>query len=211
MKKKFKLFASLASLCVAVALLVFGVYAASKVTYTLNNTVTYKFENAFVKVTRVVEKAKAASVAAPITSDAAKELTDSDFEASGIANLEFQTYNANATAWADPSATGLTWDGTKNDASETVNFDLNASYVYRVTITITTPATNGVGLTVAIPASTQTNVYRETGANAYVTEATLAKGAEAKIVYYVGLIDATKSVGENVTLGSGVTVTVNQK
>lgn len=205
MKKKFKLFASLASLCVAVALLVFGVYAASQVTYTLNNTVTYTFESAFVKVKRVVEKSTAAT-AAPVASSAAKDQT---FEASGIADLEFQTYNANATAWADPTGTGLTY--AEGKASETVNFDLNAAYVYRVTITITTPATNGVDLTVTIPESTLPNVYRVTGQNDYATKTTLAKTGTATIVYYVGLEDATQSVGTEKSVGAGVTIVVDQK
>ncbi len=41
MKKKVKLFASIASLCLAVALMAFGVYAATSVTYNVTSTVTF--------------------------------------------------------------------------------------------------------------------------------------------------------------------------
>ncbi len=41
MKRKVKLFASIASLCLAVALMAFGVYAATQVTYQVKSTVTY--------------------------------------------------------------------------------------------------------------------------------------------------------------------------
>ncbi len=41
MKRKFKLFATVASLCLSVALMAFGVYAASTVTYTVNGSVTF--------------------------------------------------------------------------------------------------------------------------------------------------------------------------
>jgi len=41
MKRKFKLFATLASLCLSVALMAFGVYAATNVTYSVSSTVTF--------------------------------------------------------------------------------------------------------------------------------------------------------------------------
>ena len=41
MKRKFKLFATVASLCLSVALMAFGVYAASTVTYTVTGSVTF--------------------------------------------------------------------------------------------------------------------------------------------------------------------------
>ena len=41
MKRKFKLFATVASLCLSVALMAFGVYAASSVEYTVNGSVSY--------------------------------------------------------------------------------------------------------------------------------------------------------------------------
>ena len=42
MKRKTKLFASIASLCLAVALMAFGVYAATSVTYKVTGTVTFE-------------------------------------------------------------------------------------------------------------------------------------------------------------------------
>lgn len=50
MKKKLKLFASLASLCLSLAVLCFGVYAAIKVDYSLSGSVNYNVDNVFVKV-----------------------------------------------------------------------------------------------------------------------------------------------------------------
>ena len=41
MKRKFKLFATLASLCLSVALMAFGVYAATHVTYNVTSTVSF--------------------------------------------------------------------------------------------------------------------------------------------------------------------------
>ncbi len=41
MKRKFRLFATVASLCLSVALMAFGVYAATEVTYTVTGSVTF--------------------------------------------------------------------------------------------------------------------------------------------------------------------------
>ncbi len=41
MKRKFKLFATVASLCLSVALMAFGVYAATQVTYTVSGNVSF--------------------------------------------------------------------------------------------------------------------------------------------------------------------------
>ena len=51
MKKKFKLFTTLFSFCFTLAVLCVGVYAATSVDYTVNGTVSYEVEDAFVEVT----------------------------------------------------------------------------------------------------------------------------------------------------------------
>lgn len=62
MKRKFKLITSVASLCLAVALMAFGVYAASKPTVTINGTVSFSAEKVMADVT--VTKGSAADEAA---------------------------------------------------------------------------------------------------------------------------------------------------
>lgn len=52
--KKFKLLASIASMCLAIAVLCFGVFAASSVTYTISGTITYDVSDVFVNVTTAV-------------------------------------------------------------------------------------------------------------------------------------------------------------
>lgn len=49
--KKFKIISSCASLLLMVALLVFGVYAATSVSFGVSSTVSFKCENVFIKVT----------------------------------------------------------------------------------------------------------------------------------------------------------------
>lgn len=56
MKRKFKLITSVASLCLAIALMAFGVYAASAPKLTVSGTVTFNAENVYATVT--IQKGK---------------------------------------------------------------------------------------------------------------------------------------------------------
>ena len=51
MKKKVKLFTTIASLCLAVALMAFGVYAATSVSFTISSKVSFTVSDVFVNVT----------------------------------------------------------------------------------------------------------------------------------------------------------------
>lgn len=48
--KKFKLFASIASMCMALAVLCFGVYSAQNVTYTIGGSISYEVTDVFVEI-----------------------------------------------------------------------------------------------------------------------------------------------------------------
>ena len=50
MRKKLKLLASLATFCLALCVLCFGVFAAIKVTYTISGTISYEVKDAYAKV-----------------------------------------------------------------------------------------------------------------------------------------------------------------
>ena len=55
MKKKMKLFSTIASLCLAVALMAFGVYAATTVNYTVGGTVSYTMNDVLVTVSTTMQ------------------------------------------------------------------------------------------------------------------------------------------------------------
>lgn len=60
MKRKFKLITSVASLCLAIALMAFGVYAASAPKLTVSGTVSFNAENVYATVT--IQKGKGATL-----------------------------------------------------------------------------------------------------------------------------------------------------
>lgn len=57
MNRKFKLFFSLASLCLSVAMLCFGVYSAMSVSYTVNGSVSYEVKDVFVNINTRIYRA----------------------------------------------------------------------------------------------------------------------------------------------------------
>lgn len=56
MKKRFKLFTTVAAMCLSLALLAFGVFAAVTVNYSLSGKISYDVEDAYVVVTTSIKK-----------------------------------------------------------------------------------------------------------------------------------------------------------
>lgn len=78
MKRKFKLFATIASLCLCLALMAFGVYAATNVKYTASGSVSFQVNDVFVTVTNNMVKKIGAEAEAPVAStvESAKSYTE---------------------------------------------------------------------------------------------------------------------------------------
>lgn len=108
MKRKFKLITSVASLCIAIALMAFGVYAASAPKLTVSGTVSFGANNVYATV--ALQKGTGASLEGISLSDVA--VTNNKWEA--------------GTSESDPQATA--------DVTATLN-DTETAYKYVVTIT----------------------------------------------------------------------------
>lgn len=189
MKKKFKLIASLASLCVAVALLVFGVYAAATVTYSSTISVSYTFSDALVKVTRRVDTLKTNPSSAVAAASAA---TQTYTEGTAVS---FQTYDG--AVWKDPTApSGMTWSG--STMSDPLELSFNTSFVYRVVITVSSPAANGVNVSAltAPTVATGKNVYVQLASTGNFAEDANIKATAQTYTFYIGIIDATVEVAD---------------
>lgn len=115
MKKKVKLFTTIASLCLAVALMAFGVYAAETATATINGSVTFTASahvNATVKVT---------STKSNFTSTKLKEVTDQ------------VVYDTTANLAEASNASGQFDLGTADDLVPTA---VGTDMVYTYTVTV---------------------------------------------------------------------------
>ena len=194
MSKRAKLLTTMCSLVVALCAFAFGVFAATKITYDMANSVTYHIKDALVKVTRTVEYLTPTELNIPST----KTTVVSDTTGKTWTNastMTFQTYDENTGVWKDPQVSGdITY--TNNTIADKINANFNNGYVYKVTVKISSIASTGVKVTYTIPETTRNNAYITAG------DCTLTSGqtvtTERYLTYYMGILDLTTSIGTDI-------------
>ena len=187
MKRKFKLFATVASLCLAVALMAFGVYAASKVDYNLNGSVTYEVKDVYVTITTAVDYYTGS--------------TD------GYANAEAVNAVSSDDAWTSVSGVpGVFNNGNQPEAENASGktdylpaFDFNTSTLYRVTVKVVsrnqdkaivvTPTIEAKGVEASQGGGVGSAATNITVVNA--TQSTIEAEGTQDYIFYVALQDAT--------------------
>ena len=155
MKRKFKLFATVASLCLSVALMAFGVYAATTVTYTVSGSVSFS-ANVYCKW----------------------DVTATYGDGSEAATAGTKTFNA-----TDPEGSSDSWSpeeamqfGSETD-HDTIKITVKCTNLGAQAITI------GLGDGLALPAETDLTVVYSDGtvghetASSYTTDYTATVGA----------------------------------
>lgn len=175
MKRKFKLFATIASLCLCLALMAFGVYAASTVKYTASGRVSFEVSDVFVTMTSKLEATVGGAKATDVD-DSHKSYTDTT---SPVDTTEY------------------------SKEFEAVAFKKTGDNIV-LTVTITNDGTNAVNVkfTVTKPESvkglTSDAKFKNAGVEAEYTEAgfTLAKGATAEVALTIKLVDMQYTVGD---------------
>lgn len=205
MKKRFKLILSISSLCLALAILAFGVYAASTVTY--NGTISigsYSFDHALVKVERTVYKLKTQPSAAVSQSDALITGAFASGSWTSVGTSSFQTYSG--TTWANPSANTTTGIGVDTSSGVVVTdsftnaaISFSTSYLWRIEITVSTVNSTGVTPTVTAPKiNTSSNCYvvvgSATAGTTLKSSTKITSSTPVKYVFFVGITDATGAV-----------------
>lgn len=189
MKRRFKLIATIGSLCLAIALMGFGVYAASTVTYNINGTVSYSFADTLVKVTRTVSTVDLN--VPPLETTDLSTLTYTSGE-----SVSFQTYDEN-NKWKDPTVPSgfVSGEWATNAMTEALSFDFNSSYAYKVEVQVETRNTNGITVSYTLPTVTGKNYRVSADAANFTSGDTLLMDDDvATIVFYVALIDQTIEV-----------------
>ena len=206
MKRKFKLFATVASLCLSVALMAFGVYAASTVTYTVSGSVNYEVKHALVTVTTTADYLQvkggeggqewvAQTAGYKTTPPSASDLAESPDVRQYVTGGDAVTDGS----WSSyDSSTGLAKDETSGSARVAVDF--NQSTVWRITINVKTANDSGVNVTLtdgtyAIGGEANFGIV---AAGTYTTATKVDKATieGTNFVFYVYLEDVTLNITE---------------
>ena len=184
MKRKIKVFSAIASLCLAVALMAFGVYAATQVTYTLSGTVEYSASIA-VKAETTVE----------YTANEHRGFTDG---LKTVSTLAYETEYGTHTFQNYDDDTKLPTTGDNYDG---IAVDLGTSSAWRITVVVSTPQTTAK-VQVTEPVLTSYNgddnfIIVASADNA--SKEDVSNGASQTYIYYIYLVDATENVTDSAT------------
>lgn len=178
MKRKFKLFATIASLCLSVALMAFGVYAATNSTYTVTSSVTFTSQ-VHVKWTGAVAGGKISG-----------ETKDTDHETDPTSTAD-QNYTWNL---ADALEFGVA-----DEAERTITYTFTCTNLGKDKIKVTAATTKFFGdANLVATAKSGTDIASATEANAVPAEAVeLNQNDVYTLVIKVVLQDPSLSIGSD--------------
>ncbi len=219
MGRKSKIFLSLASLCLSLMVLCFGVYSAVSVDYTISGSVSYEVDSAFVEIeTRVYS----INLGQPITTDEFSELAS----AINLNVLSFDEFEGILTSEAGqsnyqivkkfPVYNSLTNEGEPNASGIEINYD--NSFVYIILINVKNLSDDNV-IDVAVSndienSQLNSNIYRTPDLSGLTASTNSGKGQNIAMGF--SLADATKNVDDeqfsytlNVTQGEKPQTIVN--
>ena len=203
MKRKFKLFATVASLCLCLALMAFGVYAASSVTYTASGSVKYVVTDVFADFTINVYKASnskgtkratSTDVSTTTWDETAAVFTDTKYSYNNVSG------DATNPGGIDPALKSeIDADGTSTGIQ---SLDFSVSDIYKIVIKVENKGKSG---SINVKANltgfgNDVNAHIKEEGTAYGTEKELVNTSategnkSVEYTYYVYLLDPAKTI-----------------
>ena len=109
MKRKFKLFATVASLCLCFALMAFGVYAAASVSYTIKSSVSFEVADVFADISYTYNTKIGGNVAegTKTTVKTYKNMSNPIAQGGKLLNNEGEALEANEVSLAEAKFTAV--------------------------------------------------------------------------------------------------------
>ena len=151
--KKAKLFASIASICFAFAVLVFGIYAAEQVNYQVNGTLTYEVNDCYVTVETSVYYSPTSYTQQDLYSKM-EVIVDSSSGTSGLTHVPYNNLNYNSyldtSDGANQKQINMVFEGKRNNSPK---------QAYFIVMTVTNIGGRDINIGVNTPISLPNNVY----------------------------------------------------
>ena len=172
--KKLKLFASLATMCLCIAVLCMGIYAAQTVTYTIGGTISYTVEDVFAKINTKVYK-----VSGQQTTSTMKTNVDT-LATTAFSNIDTNTYIEDTTNAIEEYDTT-----SSNTASQTVAITIDNTYMtYYIVINISNLADRAINAQL-----TDSTNYTNLKKASKLVQNGIAKGETKNLVVAFSLAD----------------------
>lgn len=213
--KKFKLLASIASMCLAIAVLCFGVFAASNVTYQISGTISYDVSDVFVNVKTTVysyannlSEADLKTYATAIAAKNAVAATQTDVTVgSGKATFTYVTGKTGDYTYGE-TPSGII-GGTANELTTSTDglklaYSNTAGYSYFIVINVKNLASKSLKITPDNASGTwgaSVNSYHYVSASS----TGIAKDASTNLVIAMSIIDKKVAISSGNTFSLKLT------
>ena len=169
--KKLKLFLSICTLCLSLAVMCIGIYAAQTVTYTISGTISYTVEDVFVEITTKVYKVSEKQDVSTMTTNATALATTS------FSNIDTTTYTLTQELTVFNSSTSITSPSENID----IAYGKNA-YTYYIVINIKN-LTSSKSVSAYIENNTTATTNSNTYTNTYQNNITSTETRNIIIAY----------------------------
>ena len=206
MNRKFKLFFSLASLCLSVAMLCFGVYSAMSVSYTVNGSVSYEVSGVYVNIDTTLYM----STLTTLTGDSSLGSKVSEFEtqlksngSASVSDTANHSYNYEYSSYSEESG----FNAETNPKSDNIPINYGSyiedqtAYAYYIIVKIENIAENKINAVLDLGDTSMLNSYVKPN----MTQTNIDANSTQYFVIGMSLKDAT--IGVNETFNYHITIT----
>ncbi len=205
MNRKFKLFFSLASLCLSVAMLCFGVYSAMSVNYSVSGTVSYEVTDVFAKIDLSVYRSMSTAPigSADNSANASKIQSAEDITSLGFKKLDdfYDSVSSYDPQTGKVESPGQDWTAESYDGLNfiygTPGEQDSSAYAFYIVLDITNYGSETINATVTN--NTESTTANTRFAQTDDVEIEASKGepySTNRIVLGLALEDATQSISD---------------
>ena len=185
MKKRARLFFTIASLCMTLSMFVFGVYSASQLTYSINGSVSYEVRDVLVTIsTKVAYISQNTIIQNPM------QLIMTSFTDDKSQDGKYSSYSDN----------NIVKPGEIDTPTLDVEIDFNKAYAWRMTINIKTINESNVFVSLGsnvnfgIPDDATYSIYEINNNYDEPINSSDLENPGIDFVYYIYITDLTKSI-----------------
>ena len=184
--KKTKLLLSLAMMCLSIAVLCFGVLAATSVTYSISGTISYEVSDVFAKINTKVFKVAGQTTTTNMQTNVDALATTALSSISGA-----KTTSSSSLTYVDTNQSIGVYDTTSsNEASRSFDIDIDNEYMtYYIVINIENQASKVINAQL-----TDETVYTNLNTANILIQNGIAKGDTKNLVVAFSLSDKTVSI-----------------
>ena len=210
MNRRFKLFFSLVSLCFSIAMLCFGVYSAMSVNYSVNGTVSYELDRAYVNISTKLYLSKEGLINQSKLNTKINEIYE-EISTNGTDNSDFDSLSVvESTQYQDEPYLSVDDNGAINQDTSPTSGEMNINYG-SFSQTSTDESAYSYYIVVELENIGSNNAYVKLDSSSLQAENSIVKSNtellsldgkvdETDVDYFVigmALDDPTTSIGEN--------------